>query len=101
RMQPPLSGPRPLPGGGAPGSRSRYARAAICWFFFALPVAPASGQQIDFSKTEVQVLPVQGNIYLLAGAGGNITVQGGKEGVLLVDTEYGPLVPKLMAEIRK
>jgi cyclase len=38
---------------------------------------------------------------MLAGAGGNITLQVGKEGVLMVDTEYGPLAPKIMAEIRK
>ena len=32
------------------------------------------------------MLPVQNNIYMLTGAGGNITVQVGKEGVLLVDS---------------
>ena len=32
------------------------------------------------------MLPVQGNVYMLVGAGGNITVQIGKDGVLLVDT---------------
>ena len=35
---------------------------------------------------EIQTIPVQGNIYLLTGAGGNITVQVGDQGVLLVDT---------------
>ncbi len=58
-------------------------------------------QQQNFEKVQIQVLPVQGNIYMLAGAGGNITLQVGKDGVLMVDTEYGPLAPKIMAEIRK
>ena len=44
---------------------------------------------------------MQRNIYMLSGAGGNITVQIGSEGVLMVDTEYAPLAPKIMAEIRK
>jgi glyoxylase-like metal-dependent hydrolase (beta-lactamase superfamily II) len=44
---------------------------------------------------------VQHNIYMLVGAGGNTTVQIGDEGVLLVDTQFAPLAPKLMAEIRK
>jgi cyclase len=54
-----------------------------------------------FENVQMRVLPVQGNIYLMAGAGGNITVQVGKDGVLLVDTEYAPLAPKIMAEVRK
>jgi glyoxylase-like metal-dependent hydrolase (beta-lactamase superfamily II) len=56
---------------------------------------------VDFAKVEMHVLPVQGNVHMLVGAGGNITVQVGKQGVLLVDTEFGPLVPKIMAEVRK
>jgi glyoxylase-like metal-dependent hydrolase (beta-lactamase superfamily II) len=35
------------------------------------------------------------------GDGGNITVQVGKDGVMLVDTGFAPLAPKAMAEIRK
>ena len=35
---------------------------------------------------EIQILPVQGNVWVLIGAGGNITVQAGDEGILLVDT---------------
>ena len=37
----------------------------------------------------VRIQPVQGNVYMLAGAGGNIAVQVGKQGVLLVDTGSG------------
>ena len=33
----------------------------------------------------IQVLPVQGNVYLLAGAGGNISISTGYDGTLLVD----------------
>jgi hypothetical protein len=40
--------------------------------------APAPG--------EVEILPVQGSVYMIAGAGGNITVQAGEQGVLMVDT---------------
>jgi hypothetical protein len=32
---------------------------------------------------ELQILPVQGNVYLVAGAGGNITVLTGREGILI------------------
>ncbi len=50
---------------------------------------------------QLQMLPVQGNIYMLAGAGGNITVQIGKDGVLLVDSGLAAMQPQAMAAIRK
>ena len=59
------------------------------------PVSP------DFSKMEVQTLKVQGNVYLIAGAGGNIAVQIGSDGVLMVDTGYEKMSDKVMAAIRK
>ena len=55
----------------------------------------------DFDKVEVHTLPVQGNVYMLVGAGGNITLQAGKDGVLLVDTEYAEMTDKIVAAIRK
>jgi cyclase len=64
-------------------------------------VLRAQQAQPNFDNVRIQVLPVQKNIYMLQGAGGNITVQAGREGVLIVDTEYAPLVPKIMAEIQK
>jgi cyclase len=57
-------------------------------------------QPQNFDKVEVHVLPVQGNIYMLVGAGGNITLQAGKDGVLLVDTMYAGLNEKVVAAIR-
>lgn len=52
-------------------------------------------------NAEVHVLPVQGNVYMLVGAGGNIAMQAGKEGVLLVDTgNAGAVTDKVLAAIR-
>ena len=76
----------------------------------ALAVAAGSGQTLAQQRqpaadrstaTDVQVLPVQGNVYLLAGAGGNVTIQAGKDGVLLVDTMSEALAPRIAAEARK
>src|SRR5262245_26956848 len=58
-------------------------------------------QNPDFSKLEIQTLKVAGNVYLLAGAGGNIAVQTGDQGVLLVDTGYEQMTEKVLAAIRK
>jgi cyclase len=50
---------------------------------------------------EIQVLPVQGNVYMLAGAGANMAVQVGEDGVLLVDAGDGKATDKVVAAIRK
>ena len=60
----------------------------------------AAQQTQDFSKVEIHVLPAQGQVYMLVGAGGNITVQAGSDGVFLVDTMYAPLADKIVAAIR-
>jgi cyclase len=57
-------------------------------------------QAQDFSKVEIHVLPVQGQVYMLVGQGGNITVQAGTDGVFMVDTMYAPLADKIVAAIR-
>jgi cyclase len=62
---------------------------------------PARPPQPDFNSVEIHTLPVQGNVYMLVGGGGNVTVQVGKDGVLLVDTNFAELAPKIMAAIRK
>ena len=50
---------------------------------------------------EIHVLPVQGNVYMLVGAGANITVQAGDEGVLIIDTGgSAQLTDKIVAAIR-
>jgi cyclase len=62
-------------------------------------LAPA--QPRNFDNTQEHLLPVQGNTYMLAGAGGNTTLQVGKDGVLVVDTQYAEMAPKILSEIRK
>jgi cyclase len=76
-------------------------RSILCTALLAIWATTASSQQQDFDKVEIHVEPVQHNIYMLVGAGGNTTVQVGGEGVLLVDTQFAPLAPKIVAEIRK
>ena len=55
--------------------------------------APAPG--------EVEVLPVQGNVYMISGAGGNITVQVGQQGVLMVDTGTAAMSDKVIAAVQE
>ena len=56
----------------------------------------------DPTKTgEIRALQVRGNVYLLSGAGANITLQFGKEGVMLVDTGMAGISDNVLAAIRK
>jgi cyclase len=61
----------------------------------------AQAAQTSTSAGEVRALHVQGNVYLLAGAGGNIAVQIGEQGVLVVDTGVAEMGEKVVAAIRK
>jgi cyclase len=64
-------------------------------------VAVAQGQQNpNLNNVEIHILPAQGNVYMLVGAGSNITVQVGSDGVLIVDAQYAPLSDKILAAIR-
>jgi glyoxylase-like metal-dependent hydrolase (beta-lactamase superfamily II) len=57
--------------------------------------------QRDFSQVEIKVVPVTPRIHMLEGAGGNIGVLTGDDGVLIVDTQFAPLAPKIEAALRR
>src|SRR5438045_8990159 len=76
------------------------ARFNLIFVFVAAACLAVAAQQQDFSKVEVHIQKAQGNVYMLVGAGGNVTVQVGSEGVLMVDTQYAPMSNKLLAAIR-
>jgi cyclase len=69
----------------------------------ALVVAGTAGiaQQRNFDDVMVRSFHVQNDVYMLAGAGGNVTVQIGEDGVLVVDTQFAGMADKLLAEIAR
>ena len=62
-------------------------------------LAAAAFAQPKASSTEIHVLPVQGNIYMLAGAGGNIAASIGPDGILLVDAGSSQMSGKILATV--
>jgi len=56
--------------------------------------------QQDFSKVEIKVTKVSGNIYMLEGAGGNIAASVGDDGIVIVDDQYAPLAEKIQAALK-
>ena len=50
---------------------------------------------------EVEVLPVRGNVYALFGAGANIVVSVGNDGVLIVDAGRAEMSDKVLAAVQR
>ena len=65
--------------------------------FLSAPEAVAQGMD----DVEIEVQHLRGNIYALFGRGGNIGVSAGDEGVFLIDDQFAPLTPKIIAAIRE
>jgi cyclase len=61
----------------------------------------ASAQQQDFSKVQIKVTKVSGNIYMLEGAGGNIAASVGEDGIVIVDDQFAPLADKIQAALKE
>ena len=53
-----------------------------------------------YDDGNVEVVPVRGGVYLVAGSGANISVQLDADGVLLVDTSVAAMSEKVLAAIR-
>jgi glyoxylase-like metal-dependent hydrolase (beta-lactamase superfamily II) len=53
-----------------------------------------------FSKVEIKISKVGGNVYLLKGAGGNIGFSVGDDGIVLVDDQFAPLAHKIKAALK-
>jgi cyclase len=75
------------------------AAAAATIAFFA--VGADAAQQQDFSKVEVKTTDLGHNTYMLEGAGGNVTIAVGTNGVIMVDAQFAPMHDKLKAAIAK
>ena len=67
---------------------------------FAVLLAFAAAKPV-FAQAELEVLPAQGNVFMIAGPGGNTTVQIGHEAVVVVDTQTAAVSDELLAEIAK
>jgi len=65
-----------------------------------LALACAHAQQ-DFAKVEIKTIHVARNVYMLQGAGGNIGVSVGPDGILIVDDQFAPLAEKIEAALKQ
>ena len=75
-------------------------RKGIVYLCALLMIALGAAAQNDFSKVEIKVHKVAGNVYMLEGAGGNIGVSVGDDGIVIVDDQFAPLADKIRAALK-
>jgi cyclase len=75
---------------GAPRVQTQAPRPAWAW-------KPALAGAND---GQVHILPVRGRVSMLLGAGGNITISVGSDGVMVVDTGAATMTDKVLAAIK-
>jgi len=64
-----------------------------------LALAPVAAQ--DFDAVEIGAEKVADGLYMLTGAGGNLGLSVGPDGIVLIDDQYAPLTDKIVAAIAK
>ncbi len=62
--------------------------------------AAAQEKTPEWSKVQIKVTKVSGNIYMLEGQGGNIAASVGGDGIVIVDDEFAPLAEKIQAGLK-
>jgi len=79
------------------------ATAILLAFVLALSLSapPLYAQGQDFSAVEIETVLVAEGVWMLVGAGGNIGVSAGEDGVFLIDDQYAPLTEKIRAAVAK
>src|SRR5271157_6614273 len=75
-------------------------RTSLLALFILLFVSLAWTQEQDFSKVQIKVTKVSGNIYMLQGEGGNIAASVGDDGIVIVDDQFAPLADKIQAALK-
>jgi glyoxylase-like metal-dependent hydrolase (beta-lactamase superfamily II) len=85
------------------GSNSRISFSLRC-LTFAVSLVLFCGSALaqgDFDDVKIEVTELGGGIHMLKGAGGNLGVCVGDDGVFLIDDQYAPLSERIMAAIRE
>jgi len=58
------------------------------------------GQNQNFDTVQVTSTKVAGNVHMLVGSGGNIGLMVGDDAAFVVDDQFAPLTPKILAAIK-
>ena len=54
----------------------------------------------DMSEVKIEIIPVNGNVSMLKGAGGNIGVLTGEDGIFMIDDQFSALSDKIKTRLK-
>jgi len=80
------------------------ARRIAAFTLAALAVVAAAGfaaAQQNFDNVQMKAEHVNGNVWMITGAGGNIGVSVGPDGTLIIDDQFAPLAEKIRASLKE
>jgi glyoxylase-like metal-dependent hydrolase (beta-lactamase superfamily II) len=80
-------------------SAAMFASAALAQPAVQAPM-PVPPPFVDWAKIEIKATDLGNKTWMLAGAGGNITIAVGTDAIIMVDGQYAPLSDKIKAAIR-
>ena len=75
---------------GLPGAAGPAGATIAAW---------AAAVQQDMQNVEIETIPLEDDLFMLVGRGGNIGLSVGDDGAFLVDDQYAPLTDKILAAV--
>ena len=78
---------------------SRSLRSRFLLLSAAVSVGAIAGPADPFADVEITTTQVSDHVYMLEGAGGNIGISAGADGILMVDDQFAPLADRIAAAI--
>lgn len=83
----------------APRFSARIMAGFIAASPFVFSTINTANAQDRFADVEVKATAIKGSVHMLTGAGGNIGVSAGEDGVLIIDDQFAPLAEKIAAQL--
>ena len=81
-------------------TRVRFVLVAVAALSAHIALRAQQPARAPAANTDVRILPVKGNIWMLSAGGSNVVASIGKDGVLLVDTGAAAMTDKLLAAVQ-
>ena len=78
----------------------RYKRIIACFIACFIHLS-SHAQQPNFDTVQIKTTKISESIYMLEGSGGNIGVLTGKDGIVIIDDQFGPLTEKINTALAK
>src|SRR4029077_18978643 len=99
RHLPSLSGLECLPAAKMK-SRTIMRRTYIILAAYLFAAILSTAQNQDFSKVQMKVTKVSGNVYMIEGSGGNIGASVGDDGIVIVYDQYAQIADKFKEALK-